>query len=154
MRWNAFAATLAADDYSRLVNLFTAGRGYVYIAARLAAANADAPAIVAQVDRALRAFAAVTDLLQHAGQAVPGTASLPAAPPRVPALPWQAFLHTRPAGAAPQLTAALADALDEAQGVAAVMTENGEVAALGRRLTASVERLQLLQHLCQFVLSR
>ena len=153
MRWNAFAATLPADNYSRLVNLVTAGRGYVYIAAHLARANAEARAILEQVDQALRSFAAVTDLLQQFGQVVHSADRPPAETPAAPALQWQEFLRTRTPTDAAQLTTALADAFDHAAGVAVAMNENGEVAAMARRLAASVECLQLIRYLCQLILS-
>jgi hypothetical protein len=130
MRWDAFAAALSVDTHSRLINLITAGRGYVWVAIKLAQSDGEADAVLAQAEQALNAFDAARALLPRAKGAAAPDASLPATR-QAPAEPWQSWLSARSAAEAAQLAAG-------------VVTDDSEVAALVQELDACVTCLERL----------
>jgi len=143
MRWDAFAAALSVDTHSRLINLITAGRGYVWVAIKLAQSDGEADAVLAQAEQALNAFDAARALLPRAKGAAAPDASLPATR-QAPAEPWQSWLSARSAAEAAQLAAALDGAYAHAQAAAGVVTDDSEVAALVQELDACVTCLERL----------
>jgi hypothetical protein len=129
MRWSTFAATLAPAEAARLVNLITAGRGYLYLAVRLTPQGAETRQVARRVAQARRCFVAVADALPPAG--APGRERDPAPPA---------------AGeAALAVARELALAQDQARQLAAVIQTDGELNQLQLHVAATVVCLQHLQ---------
>jgi hypothetical protein len=152
VRWTEVAASLTPDIYSEIVNRFTAGRGYAYLAARAAEHNAEAAIVLRYLEHALRYMRDVQGLL---AKHIPITPAPLAEPdPATPAarMPWQAFLATRQPAEARQLATALTDAVYYARHTAEAMTGDGEYDWLLRRLGDTLACLALARRLSALLL--
>ncbi|HZQ37479.1 MAG TPA: hypothetical protein VFD32_16220 [Dehalococcoidia bacterium] len=153
MRWTDVTANLSPEIYSDIVNRFTAGRGYAYLAARAAEHNAEAATVLRYLEEALQYLHEVQRLLaEHTAYALepppaPGADSAAAA-----AMPWHTFLATRGPAEASQLSAALRDAVYYARHAAEAITDNGEYAWLLRRLNDAMACLALARRLSTLML--
>ena len=152
VRWTDVTASLSPEIYSEIVNRFTAGRGYAYLAARAAEHNAAAASVLRYLEEALRYLREVQRLLtEHttlAPEPLPGTDETPAGT----ALPWQAFLDSREPAEAIQLSAALRDAVYYARHAADAITDDGEYDWLLRRLNDAMACLALARRLSALLL--
>jgi hypothetical protein len=152
VRWKDVTASLSPEIYSEIVNRFTAGRGYAYLAVRAAEHNVGAATVLRYLEEALRYLHEVQRLLAehtpHAPQPPPALdyASSPGE------VPWQEFLATREPAAASQLTAALRDAVYYARHAAEAITDNGDYAWLVRRLNDTMICLALARRLSALLL--
>src|SRR5579883_277767 len=109
VRWADVTASLSPEIYSEIVNRFTAGRGYAYLAARAAEHNAEAATVLRYLEAALRYLHEVQTLL---ARHLPGTPDPPPAAEATRAatpVPWQALLAAREPAEALQISAALRD---------------------------------------------
>lgn len=152
VRWTDVTASLSPEIYSDIVNRFTAGRGYAYLAARAAEHNGEAATVLRYLEEALRYLREVQRLLaEHTVNTnAPLSASDP--PPSGAGMPWQAFLATRGPAEAGQLSAALRDAVYYARHAAEAITDDGDYAWLLRRLNDAMACLALARRLSALLL--
>lgn len=152
MRWTDVAATLSPEIYSDIVNRFTAGRGYAYLAARAAEHNAGAATVLRYLEAAVRYLHEVQRLLAEHTPDAPQPASAIDFSPSVAELSWQEFLATREPTEAGQLSAALRDAVHYARHAAEAITDDGEYTWLLRRLGDTMASLVLARQLSTLLL--
>jgi len=151
VRWTEVTASLTPDIYSEIVNRFTAGRGYAYLAARSAEQNADATAVLRYLEQALHYLRDVQGMLAEHTAATAQPPPADSAAPVTP-MPWQAFLATRQPADARRLAAALTDAVYYARHTAEAITGDGEYAWLLRRLGDTMACLALARRLSALLL--
>jgi hypothetical protein len=131
MRWRAFTAQLPPEDVSHLVNLFTAGSGYISLALHLATADGDAAAVRTA---AARAHVYLSTVESRLALSLTWPAASPARPPGV-----------EQTAAAPQ-AACLTAAREYTRAMAAAMHADGELAVLQVRLAQALRCLERLLH--------
>lgn len=151
MRWTDFAAAMPPHDYSRVLNLFTAGRGYAYLAARSAGRNREAGSVVRYLDDAIAHLWAVQQ--QFEGSANAAAPSGCAAPHRPNNVRWRSFLATRSPQDAVRLSTALTDALIYARRLAEVIHEDGDFEWARQRLDTLLAVLYLARQLCELLVT-
>lgn len=152
MRWTDVTANLSPEIYSEIVNRFTAGRGYAYLAAQAAEHNSGAGVVLRYLENALWYLREVQRLLaEHTPHAPEPPPVLDSVPANVE-LPWQEFMATRPPADAEHLSTALRDALYYARHAAEAITDNGEYAWLLRRLNDTMACLSLARRLSALLL--
>lgn len=147
MRWTAYTAALSPAVYAGLVNTLTAGQGYAYLAAHMAAGNRDTSSVLRHLRQAHRQLTVARRLLLALEEAWPPPSPAPTDSEPRP-VRWRAFLATLPADDAAALSQALADAAIDARRVAEGARADGEVEDVQHRLDQALLRLAEALRLC------
>jgi hypothetical protein len=146
MRWNEFATTLTPTEHSRLVNAFTAGLGYTYLAARAAERNAAFALVRFRLGRARELLTLTFAMIEPSTTAPRVSGGVAPRSARRPT--WQEFLERLPSADVERLQRAMADAVIDARLAADALADNGDLQQLSLRLEQSLRNLTLACDLC------
>lgn len=151
MRWSAYAATLTARQFTRVVNLLTTGYGYAYLAARAAEKDGQASLVLSRLELSQRHLSEALSIMgpetrfglraQASGGSASGAASQL----------WHVFLAQGSRSVA-QAAGLLADAVVDARRAADTVQQDGELEHIRQRLDAALAGIVRLLELTGLLL--